>query len=50
MVEDTVITMVEREFKGKKHNTRSKEKKKQTQYWNMRERLDGKAERVRDHF
>jgi hypothetical protein len=28
MVEDTVITMVVREFKGKKHNTLLKEKKK----------------------
>jgi hypothetical protein len=48
MVEDTVITMVEREFKEK--NTILFWRKKKTQYWNMRERLDGKAERVHDHF
>jgi hypothetical protein len=49
MVEDTVITMVEREFK-EKNTILFWRRKKQTQYWNMRERLDGKAERVHDHF
>jgi hypothetical protein len=39
-----------RESLKKKTQYYFEEKKKQTQYWNMKERLDGKAERVHDHF
>jgi hypothetical protein len=46
MVEDTAITIVKREFKEINTILFWRKKNKQTQYWKMRERFDGKAEMI----